>query len=222
MVWRCYERPPSRGCLHWHLSPHLWPSREHWGNRLSAPERACPCARLPSLQVPAGPILSTADIVAEPQYQQRGMIQHAAPPSGARPTGLGMAWNVTRGRAALQRQRGGQGRAAAPVPQRGRGWHCTWGGQQCAVACADVRHMRGSLLQHCFRTSQPLSPLLPSSPPAGGQQVTMPAMLPVLHGTPGATRWAGPDLGEHTEEVLRGELGLGDADIQRLRDCGAI
>lgn len=62
----------------------------------------------------------------------------------------------------------------------------------------------------------------PSMPPAGGQEVAMPAMLPVLHGTPGATRWAGPDLGEHTEEVLRSELSLGDADIQRLRDCGAI
>ena len=32
----------------------------------------------------------------------------------------------------------------------------------------------------------------------------MPAMLPVLSATPGSTRWAGPDLGEHTDEVRRG------------------
>jgi hypothetical protein len=31
-------------------------------------------------RVPSGPILSTAGIMAEPQYQQRGMFQTAAPP----------------------------------------------------------------------------------------------------------------------------------------------
>lgn len=33
-------------------------------------------------RVPAGPILSTAQIVAEEQYQQRGMFHRARPPSG--------------------------------------------------------------------------------------------------------------------------------------------
>lgn len=33
-------------------------------------------------RVPAGPILSTGDIFAEEQYQQRGMFQQARPPSG--------------------------------------------------------------------------------------------------------------------------------------------
>ena len=50
----------------------------------------------------------------------------------------------------------------------------------------------------------------------------MPAMAPVLSGTPGATRWAGPQLGEHTEAVMGGELGLGEAEIRRLREAGAI
>lgn len=40
-----------------------------------------------------------------------------------------------------------------------------------------------------------------AAPPSGGAAVTMPALLPVLSGTPGATRWAGPELGEHTEQV---------------------
>ncbi len=35
-------------------------------------------------RVPAGPILSTADIVAEEQYQRRGMFQRTKPPSGGR------------------------------------------------------------------------------------------------------------------------------------------
>ncbi|KAI3425200.1 hypothetical protein D9Q98_008969 [Chlorella vulgaris] len=94
-------------------------------------------AAMNAARVPAGPILSTADIAAEPQYQERGMLQKTAPPSG-------------------------------------------------------------------------------------GQEVTVPAMLPVLSATPGGTRWAGPELGEHTDDILRSELGLGDAEIQRLRDCGAI
>ncbi|PSC70037.1 carnitine dehydratase [Micractinium conductrix] len=94
-------------------------------------------AAMNEARVPAGRILSTADIVQDPQYQARGMIESATPPSG-------------------------------------------------------------------------------------GARISMPAMLPVLEGTPGATRWAGPELGEHTEEVLRSELGLGDAEVQRLRDGGAI
>lgn len=39
-------------------------------------------AAMNAARVPAGPILSTADIAAEPQYQERGMLQKTAPPSG--------------------------------------------------------------------------------------------------------------------------------------------
>ena len=52
--------------------------------------------------------------------------------------------------------------------------------------------------------------------------MTLPAILPVLGGTPGATRWAGPALGEHTEQVLRSELGMGEGEVARLRAAGAI
>ena len=38
----------------------------------------------------------------------------------------------------------------------------------------------------------------------------------------GATKWAGPELGEHTDEVLREELGMSPEDIQELRACGAV
>ncbi|CAL5228657.1 g11827 [Coccomyxa viridis] len=88
-------------------------------------------------RVPSGPILSTADILKEEQYQVRGMFEQTAPPAKAGPT------------------------------------------------------------------------------------ITVPAMLPLLSRTPGATKWAGPELGEHTDEVLREELGMSPEDIQELRACGA-
>jgi crotonobetainyl-CoA:carnitine CoA-transferase CaiB-like acyl-CoA transferase len=40
--------------------------------------------------------------------------------------------------------------------------------------------------------------------------------------TPGAVRRAAPLLGQHTAEVLRERLGLDGAEIDRLRDTGAI
>lgn len=47
-------------------------------------------------------------------------------------------------------------------------------------------------------------------------------MTPVLSGTPGATKWAGPGLGHHTEEVLQEELGLGPEQVAALRAAGAV
>ena len=41
-----------------------------------------------------------------------------------------------------------------------------------------------------------------------GSPVRMPAMVPKLEATPGRTRWLGPELGAHTEEVLESWLGL--------------
>lgn len=42
-------------------------------------------------------------------------------------------------------------------------------------------------------------------------------MLPVMTGTPGRTKWAGPDLGHHTEEVLQEQLKLDAAAISKLK-----
>ncbi|MEB2336282.1 MAG: CoA transferase, partial [Burkholderiales bacterium] len=42
-----------------------------------------------------------------------------------------------------------------------------------------------------------------------------------LSETPGATRWVGPALGEHTGEVLA-ELGYDAAAIAALREQGVI
>jgi formyl-CoA transferase len=54
-----------------------------------------------------------------------------------------------------------------------------------------------------------------------GTPMKVPAVVPRLSATPGGTRWIGPRLGEHTDEVLRG-LGYEDAAIKALRDEGVI
>jgi len=44
-----------------------------------------------------------------------------------------------------------------------------------------------------------------------GRDITLPNVTPKLSETPGETRWLGPELGEHTDEVLQ-TLGY-DADL---------
>ena len=47
-------------------------------------------------------------------------------------------------------------------------------------------------------------------------------VVPKLSDTPGEVRWVGPDLGEHTDEVLQELLGLDDAARTELRARGVI
>lgn len=54
-----------------------------------------------------------------------------------------------------------------------------------------------------------------------GTPVRMPAVVPKLSATPGETRWLGPRLGEHTEEILR-DLGYQEPDIAAMRRDGVI
>lgn len=49
------------------------------------------------------------------------------------------------------------------------------------------------------------------------EPVTVPAMLPVLSGTPGSTKWAGPELGQHTKEVLADLLQVTEEEYHQLR-----
>jgi len=56
---------------------------------------------------------------------------------------------------------------------------------------------------------------------ADGTPVKLPAITPKLSVTPGATRWLGPALGEHTDQVLR-DLGLNDDDIAKLHADGVV
>ena len=56
---------------------------------------------------------------------------------------------------------------------------------------------------------------------ADGSPVKLPGVVPKLSETPGQTRWVGPKLGEHTEEVLK-SLGYDSAAIDELAKTGAI
>ena len=55
-----------------------------------------------------------------------------------------------------------------------------------------------------------------------GGTLKIPAILPKLSDTPGRTDHAGPQLGEHTEEVLGRLLGLTSAEVAELRDQGVL
>lgn len=54
-----------------------------------------------------------------------------------------------------------------------------------------------------------------------GKPVELPGIVPKLSATPGTTRWVGPKLGEHTEEVLA-TLGIDAAELAALRAEGTI
>ncbi len=56
---------------------------------------------------------------------------------------------------------------------------------------------------------------------ADGTMLAVPAVTPKLSATPGQTRWLGPRLGEHTDEVLS-SLGYDESQIAALREDGVI
>ncbi len=55
-----------------------------------------------------------------------------------------------------------------------------------------------------------------------GEPLKIPAMLPRLCDTPGETRWPGPEVASHNDEVLGDLLGLNEAQRQALRREGVI
>lgn len=52
-------------------------------------------------------------------------------------------------------------------------------------------------------------------------KVKMQNAFPKMSETPGAVRWPGPELGQHTDEVL-GEIGLGADEVEGLRAKGVV
>ena len=54
-----------------------------------------------------------------------------------------------------------------------------------------------------------------------GTPIKLPAITPKLSATPGETKWLGPTLGEHNDEVLH-RLGYDDAAIAQLKIDGVI
>jgi formyl-CoA transferase len=54
-----------------------------------------------------------------------------------------------------------------------------------------------------------------------GTPIHLPGVVPKLSETPGGTRWVGPKLGEHTEEVLR-SIGIDAERLAELRGAGVV
>jgi len=57
---------------------------------------------------------------------------------------------------------------------------------------------------------------------SNGKPLKIPAMIPKLSDTPGETRWPGPALGAHNEEILGDLLGMSTEEIARLKEAGDI
>jgi crotonobetainyl-CoA:carnitine CoA-transferase CaiB-like acyl-CoA transferase len=54
-----------------------------------------------------------------------------------------------------------------------------------------------------------------------GQPLKIPAIMPKLADTPGATDWPGPEIASHTDEILQ-ELGLDAEKIADLKTAGVV
>jgi formyl-CoA transferase len=52
--------------------------------------------------------------------------------------------------------------------------------------------------------------------------IKMQGTFPKLSDTPGEVRWGGPELGEHTDAVLRDVLGYDEAKVEALRAAGVV
>ena len=54
-----------------------------------------------------------------------------------------------------------------------------------------------------------------------GWELDVPRLGPILE-CDASTRWAGPDLGQHNDEVLREVLGLSRSEVSRLKALGVV
>lgn len=54
-----------------------------------------------------------------------------------------------------------------------------------------------------------------------GQEVSLPGIVPKLSATPGRTKWVGPQLGEHTKDVLD-SIGVTPEQLEKLREAGLV
>lgn len=47
-------------------------------------------------------------------------------------------------------------------------------------------------------------------------------VVPHVPEAPGVVRWTGPDLGEHSRDILKEVLGMEDGEIEKLAEEGVL
>jgi crotonobetainyl-CoA:carnitine CoA-transferase CaiB-like acyl-CoA transferase len=108
-----------------------------------------------------------------------------------------------------------------------------------AVSSWTAGYDRADLLQLCEASQVPCGPvyaideifedphyaarenILRVQDPRVGE-LAVPNLVPHLSETPGAIHWLGQPLGSHNDEIYGGLLGLGPAEMQRLRETAVI
>lgn len=89
---------------------------------------------------------------------------------------------------------------------------------EAAVPASQIFNMRDIFNDPHYRARGMI--IAPHDPVLG--PVAMADVVPRLSRTPGAVRWPGREIGEDTEEILAGELGLDAMEIQALMDAEVI
>ncbi|HEX7065949.1 MAG TPA: CoA transferase [Bacillales bacterium] len=56
----------------------------------------------------------------------------------------------------------------------------------------------------------------------GEESIKVPGIVPKMSETPGKTKWLGPELGAHTDEIMKNWLSYDKAKIQELKEKGII
>jgi formyl-CoA transferase len=87
-----------------------------------------------------------------------------------------------------------------------------------AVPAGTVYRAADMLADEHFMARQSIMTL--DHPSFGG--FPMQGVFPRLSGTPGRVRWAGPELGQYNQEIYEGLLGLGEGELEELRQGGVI
>jgi crotonobetainyl-CoA:carnitine CoA-transferase CaiB-like acyl-CoA transferase len=90
--------------------------------------------------------------------------------------------------------------------------------QRSEVPCSPIYSIADIFRDPHYRARQTLVGV--EHPVAG--RLAMPAVVPRLSRTPGEVRWPGRELGEDTDAILGGELGLDGAELADLRRGGVI